>query len=77
MKPRDMISEACCFVLKWHSFSKDNNDWLEALNILKEGKISIKELITHRIKIEKIYDAIKMMASHQEFYSKVMIENEK
>ena len=62
----------------WNSsFKKGDNDWEESIKAISEGRIKLRGLITHRVAIKDAFSAIKMMASHKEFYCKVMIDNER
>lgn len=62
----------------WNSSYEDlENDWRESLHALSEGTLSVKELITHRPAISQILESIKMMCDRNEFYCKVVIDNEK
>lgn len=62
----------------WNSsYAQNENNWKESLYALSEGKISVKELITHRPAISEILDTIKMMRNRSEFYCKVVVDNEK
>lgn len=62
----------------WNSvYTRKENDWKESLYALSEGKIRVKELITHRPAISEVLDMIKVMRNRSEFYCKVVIDNEK
>lgn len=59
----------------WNSsYGERVNDWKESLAAVSEGKLPIKGLISHKVALEKAFDAVKMMAERKEFYCKVMIE---
>ena len=62
----------------WNSsFAEKENDWKESIKAISERKLNIEGLITHRVAIEEIFSALKMMNEHKKFYCKVMIDNEK
>lgn len=59
------------------TWNSSYSDWKESLQAISDEKIIIRNLITHRVAIEEVYDAIKMMAKAEEFYCKVVVDNEK
>ncbi len=60
----------------WNSSFKgaEDGDWGYALKALKRGRIAPGRLITHRIPLEGLYDALLMMRDKKEDYCKVMAE---
>lgn len=62
----------------WNSsFSDVENDWKESLTAMAEGKLNLKPLITHRVSLAECGAMLEKMRDKQEFYCKVMIDNEK
>ena len=62
----------------WNSvYASFDNDWQESLKAVSEGKLNVRQLITHRPSIAEALDAITMMRDRTEFYCKVVIDNEK
>ena len=60
-------------------FEQDNiphNDWETSLDYINRNLIKVKELITHRIKLQDINTAINMMHERKEYFSKVIIVND-
>lgn len=62
----------------WNSLYNDRvNDWKNAIEYIASGKVNLSNLITHRVELDKTFDALKMMRDRKEFFCKVMIENER
>jgi len=62
----------------WNSvYANNDNNWQQSLQAISEGKLKIRELITHRPSLADTLKTIKMMRDRQEFYCKVVIDNEK
>ncbi len=60
----------------WNSsYASFDNDWRDTLNAISTGELVIRDLITHKIPLDDIYDALKMMRDKKEFFVKVMVEN--
>lgn len=58
----------------WNSsYSERENDWRESLLKMAEGKINVKDLITHRFPLSECKKAFEMIKSGSEFYIKVML----
>ena len=58
----------------WNSsFNDYENDWKESLKAMSEGKINVKELITHKFPLSECNSAFNMMKNRTEFYNKVML----
>jgi len=51
-----------------------HNAWEQSLDALEQKSIVIDPLITHRLPLEKTFDAIKMMAAKTEFVNKIIIK---
>jgi L-iditol 2-dehydrogenase len=50
------------------------NEWAEALAAMADGRLRLKGLISHRIKLDGLPATIEMMASRREPFQKVMVE---
>lgn len=62
----------------WNSaYASYDNNWKDSLLAVSEGKLNIRQLITHRPSIAEALDAITMMRDRTEFYCKVVIDNER
>lgn len=62
----------------WNSsYAERQNDWKSALKSVSEGNVNLKELITHKVPLEGVFDALKKMRDKTEFFCKVMIDNER
>lgn len=62
----------------WNSvYASGENNWKESLQAISEGKINVRQLITHRFSLKETFAAIQMMNDRNEFYCKVVIDNEK
>ena len=48
------------------------NDWITVIKNINNGKLKLKELITHRYKLSDGIKPFDMMASQKEFFNKVM-----
>jgi len=48
------------------------NEWQTALDFMASGRLDVKALITHRISLEKLPDALQMMRDKKTFFNKVM-----
>ena len=58
----------------WNSsMSSKDNDWRAALDAMSEGRLRVKELITHRYALGDTPEALAMMRDRAEFYNKVLI----
>lgn len=61
----------------WNSsYAERDNDWKESIKVLSEGKLDVKPLITHKIPLSRVNDALDLMYERKEFYNKVMINVE-
>ena len=49
------------------------NDWSEVFSLLKNKKIDLESLITHRLKLEDLLDGILLMKNKTELSNKVMV----
>ena len=62
----------------WNSrYSLLENDWLESVKAMSEGRINVKPLISHIFGLSECKSALELMKDKKEFYCKVMIDNEK
>jgi L-iditol 2-dehydrogenase len=62
----------------WNSYyaSLPINEWQLVLDFIASGKLRLDPLITHRVKIEELGDALKMIRDRSEFTVKVMYVNQ-
>ncbi|MFD0672413.1 galactitol-1-phosphate 5-dehydrogenase [Cohnella sp. GCM10027633] len=62
----------------WNSSfaSAPNNEWELAIAAMASGKLNARPLVTHRVPLEGVPDALVMMRDRTEFYNKVMYVNE-
>jgi L-iditol 2-dehydrogenase len=59
----------------WNSsYNPKQNDWVESLKAMAEGKIDVKPLITHVFPLAQCNEAFEMMKNRTEFFNKVMLE---
>lgn len=64
----------------WNSnyVSLPKNDWSLTIQMMENKSLDVRPFITHRLKLDKIPDALCMMRDHTHFYNKVMyVEEEK
>ncbi|WP_028550755.1 galactitol-1-phosphate 5-dehydrogenase [Paenibacillus sp. UNC451MF] len=52
------------------------NEWQQVLSFMASGKLRLESLITHRVNVEGIGDALKMMRDRSKFTLKVMYVNQ-
>ena len=75
---QNILRKELTLVGTWNSsYSEKQNDWKESLEAVSCGELALRQLITHTVSLEDCFEAIKMMADRNEFYCKVMVENEK
>ncbi|MFQ6097346.1 MAG: zinc-binding dehydrogenase, partial [Armatimonadota bacterium] len=62
----------------WNSTFKgrDADDWQDALGAMADGRIEVAAVVTHEFRIGEANEAFRMMASGEEFYTKVMLSFE-
>ena len=61
----------------WNSlYNETENDWIESIKAISEGKIKLLPLITHRYTLDRCNEAFEMMKNSDEFYNKVLIYTE-
>lgn len=51
------------------------NEWKLVIDAMALGRIDLKPLTTHRVSLEELFDAMKMMRDRKTFYNKVMYVN--
>lgn len=58
----------------WNSSFSDlpRNEWRLALDFMATGRLNVKPLITHRVSLEGLWDALLMMRDRTEFSNKVL-----
>lgn len=52
------------------------NEWENTAKALKDGKLNLSPLITHKVTFEELINAFDMIHEKKEFYCKVMLDNE-
>ncbi|WP_035293876.1 galactitol-1-phosphate 5-dehydrogenase [Clostridium sp. KNHs214] len=59
----------------WNSYSAPfpGKEWTKSVEYVKNGKIKLKEMISHRYKLSEASKAFEMIGSRKEEYNKVMI----
>lgn len=58
----------------WNSsYGERVNDWRESLAAISDGKLSVKELITHTYPLSRVNEAFELMRERKEFFVKVML----
>lgn len=62
----------------WNSSYSElpRNEWRLALDAMASGMLNVKPLITHRVGLDALWDALVMMRDRTEFSNKVMVVNE-
>lgn len=61
----------------WNSsYNQVTNDWAATIDAMSSGVVKYEELITHRYPLSRCSEALEMMRSRREFYTKVTIVNE-
>jgi len=55
------------------SAAGNNDDWHAALAAVASGTIDLDCLVTHRVPLEKSFDALMMMKDESEFFAKVLV----
>jgi len=69
----DILRKELMIVGSWNSsFAPIVSDWEKALTYMGSGRIRAGDVITHRLPLEKMLDAFKMMLARQEYFNKVM-----
>lgn len=51
-----------------------HNTWKESMNAIREGKIKVKPLVSHILPLERLNEAVNIMANHTEDFNKILIE---
>jgi L-iditol 2-dehydrogenase len=59
----------------WNSYSAPfpGKEWLHSATFIEQGKIQLKDLISHRFELEDIQKAFDLTVNREESYNKVMI----
>ncbi|ERN55124.1 galactitol-1-phosphate 5-dehydrogenase [Alkalihalophilus marmarensis] len=59
----------------WNSYSAPfpGEEWIKSIEYIQNGRIKLKELISHRYKLEETQKAFDMMINRKETYGKVLI----
>ncbi|WP_188993065.1 galactitol-1-phosphate 5-dehydrogenase [Paenibacillus nasutitermitis] len=74
----EILRKNLTLIGSWNSYyaTLPVNEWQLVLNFIASGKLRLDPLITHRVKIEELGDALKMMRDRSEFTVKVMYVNQ-
>lgn len=59
----------------WNSYSAPfpGKEWTQSIQLINQGKINLKEMISHRFDLENAYSAFEMIRDKKEDYNKIMI----
>ena len=59
----------------WNSYSAPfpGKEWIHSAKFIEQGKIKLKELISHRYELAEIQKAFDLTVNREESYNKVMI----
>ena len=69
----ELLRKQAALVGTWNSgYEKGENDWITVIEHINNGKLNLKELITHRYRLSDGIKPFDMMASKNEFFNKVM-----
>jgi L-iditol 2-dehydrogenase len=70
----DIMRGQLSLIGSWNSFTKPypGNDWFEALKYFETGKLSSKEIISHRLSLDKAPEIFKSIAAGGFFFNKIM-----
>jgi threonine dehydrogenase-like Zn-dependent dehydrogenase len=49
-----------------------NNEWQTAIDFVEEGKIISEPIISHKLKLEQVSDAFKMIKEKKEYFNKII-----
>lgn len=52
------------------------NEWKITAQAIADGKLNLKQLITHKVSLESLNSAFEMIYKKKEFYCKVMMKND-
>lgn len=59
----------------WNSTVADScNEWACTLQAMSDGRLRVGELITHRVPLQELPQALEMMRGGNEFYNRVVVE---
>lgn len=60
----------------WNSYSAPfpGREWSSAIDMIRDGRVDVKSMISHRYKLSELQDAYDMIASRKEKYNKVIIK---
>lgn len=67
-----------CLFGSWNSSytGKQDDDWHMSIEALRNGKMDVKSLITHKLEWNKLIEGLNIMKNKTEYYCKVMIVRE-
>lgn len=59
----------------WNSYSAPfpGQEWTKGINLVNEGKIKLKEMVSHRFSLEDTYKAFEMIRDRKEEFNKILI----
>ena len=52
----------------------NNDDWHPVLDAVARGAVDLDCLVSHRVPLDKAYEALVMMRDQSEFFAKVLIQ---
>jgi len=69
----ELLRKQVALVGTWNSgYENGENDWVTVINNINNGKLKLKELVTHRYTLSDGLKPFDMMVSKKEFFNKVM-----
>ena len=59
----------------WNSYSAPfpGQEWTKGINLVNEGKIKLKEMVSHKFSLEDTYKAFEMIRDRKEEFNKILI----
>lgn len=59
----------------WNSYSAPfpGKEWTKSIELVNEGKIKLKEMVSHRFSLEDAYEAFEMIRDRKENFNKILI----
>lgn len=76
--PKELVSKILRKQLKIHgtwnsNIAEENNEWKRTLEAVADGKLELKNTITHRFPLDEINKAFSLMARGEKFYNRILI----
>lgn len=60
----------------WNSrYGAEESDWKAVLSLLEKGALDLKNLITHRLPMERLADGLRIMRDNTIYSNKIILEN--